>query len=208
MTKLKFTKSEDISPDSIEKAFILVVNFTEEAFGAFLKEFVALERNENVETIVIYISSYGGYVDCLNPMRDLIKSCTKPVATVVLGKAMSCGVCLAASGTPGYRFAAPTCSFMIHEISGGAHGKHADIEITAEEMKRINKVTMTNLAQDMGKSYKWLMGKLHDRKNTDWYMDSKGALDLGIIDHIGIPRVNFTKQEKVPQKTVLIKPEE
>jgi len=183
---------------------IFVVDFKEEVVSKFFNDFNALERNEAIEVIPIFISSYGGECDALTVMYDLIKACKKPVMTVILGKAMSCGAILAASGTKGYRFVSPSSRVMLHEISGGAHGKNADVAITQDEMARLNKVLMGNLSKDMGKDRKWLLDEFHKRKNTDWFVDAKEAVNLGICDYIGVPKLNVTK--KVESKTVVIYP--
>ena len=153
-----------LDPDDIEKHYIWVTEFDDANLKTFYNSFMRLERDPAIEVVPIIISSYGGYCDVLSAMRDLIKSSPKPVATIATGKAMSCGVALTASGTKGMRFASEGARIMIHEISTGSWGKNADFQVTAEESKRLNKVFMSNLAEDMGKSYDWIMAELHKRK--------------------------------------------
>src|SRR6185436_15830041 len=66
------------------------------------------------EIIPIIIDSYGGSVDSMNAMIDIIDSIEIPVATICLGKAMSAGAMLLACGDEGLRFASPTSRVMIH----------------------------------------------------------------------------------------------
>ena len=186
-----------LDPDDIEKHYIWVTEFDDANLKTFYNSFMRLERDPAIEVVPIIISSYGGYCDVLSAMRDLIKSSPKPVATIATGKAMSCGVALTASGTKGMRFASEGARIMIHEISTGSWGKNADFQVTAEESKRLNKVFMSNLAEDMGKSYDWIMAELHKRKNTDWFLTPAQAKSIGVIDHVGIPRINHTVPETV-----------
>jgi ATP-dependent Clp protease protease subunit len=186
-----------LDPDDIEKYYVWVTEFDDANLKTFYNSFMRLERDPAVKVIPIIISSYGGSVDVLSAMRDLIKSSPKPVSTIVIGRAMSCGVALTASGTKGMRFASEGARIMIHEISAGAWGKNSDIQVTADESKRLNKLFITNLAEDMGKSYDWIVAELHKRKNTDWFITPAQAKTLRIIDHIGIPRINHTVPETI-----------
>src|SRR5690554_4690500 len=83
---------------------IWVTNFDTESVTDFYEKFVEWEANPLVETIPVYINSYGGQVFSLVAKRDLIKTSVKPVSTIAVGKAMSCGASLLAAGTKGYRF--------------------------------------------------------------------------------------------------------
>lgn len=186
-----------LDPDAFEKHYVWVTKFDDDALRKFYDAFMMLERDPAVDVIPVIVSSYGGYCDVLTSMRDLIKSSPKPVATIATGKAMSCGVCLTAAGTKGLRFSAPGTRFMIHEISGAEWGKNEDVQVGAREMQRLNRLFMTNLAEDMGKTYSWLMNELHKRKNTDWFLNASQAKAVGIVDQIGQPRVNHTTPETV-----------
>lgn len=175
-----------------DKKYLWVTNFDDDALASFYDDFMRLENDHTVEVIPIFISSYGGQVDALTSMRDLMKSSPKPVATIAIGKAMSCGVALTAAGTKGFRFSSPNARFMIHEIAGMEWGKNSDVQVAAKEMAILNKTVMGNLAKDMGKSYEWLMNELQSRKNADWFLLPHAAKVAGIIDHISVPRINAT----------------
>ena len=191
------TSSLPIFSDFVDKKPIWINDFDENSLQDFYEEFMRLESDPAVDVIPIFVSSYGGQVDVLTSMRDLIKSSPKPVATIAIGKAMSCGVALVSAGTKGFRFSSPNSRFMIHEVAGAGEGKNSDVQVAAKEMAILNKIVMSNLAEDMGKRYDWLMNQLKKRKNSDWFLLPQEAKDVGIIDHISLPRLGITQSQTI-----------
>ena len=171
-----------------EDDFIWVNEFNEESLLQFYRAFTEKELDDSNRVIVVVISSYGGEVSSLMAMRDLIKSSPKPVATLALGKAMSAGACLLAAGTKGLRFASPDTLLMIHEVSGGAMGKTADVVESAQVMGELNLKLLNNLAADCGLSMEDIENQLRSKKNVDWTLTAQAAKKLGLIDHVAIPR--------------------
>jgi ATP-dependent Clp protease protease subunit len=135
------------------------------------------------------ISSYGGEAYTMLAMRDMIKSSSKPVATIAIGKAMSSGAFLLAAGSKGLRFASPDTAIMIHEVAAGVIGKTAEITETADTIKALNHKVIANLAIDCDKSYKYIESFLYSKKNADMMMTPVEAKRMGLIDNIGIPRI-------------------
>src|SRR5579859_4042574 len=118
-------------PPPLEYRPIRVKDFNLSSLQEFHKDFEELSRKDEITIIPIYINSYGGQIDTLFAMLDIIQASHKPVATIASGVAMSCGAVLLASGTPGYRFAGPNAQIMIHQVSGASMGKLSDIEVDA-----------------------------------------------------------------------------
>src|SRR5574343_563787 len=76
----------------------------------------------NHKPIHLIISTYGGSVDEMFTLYDTIKFLPCPVHTIALGKVMSAGVLLLASGTKGKRMIGRSARIMMHPVSGGAVG--------------------------------------------------------------------------------------
>lgn len=174
---------------------IWVTHFDQDATVQFYEQFSELEKNPHVPIIVIYISSYGGEVYSLTAMRDLIKSSSKPVATIAVGMAFSCGALLLAAGTKGFRFASKDAQIMIHQVSGMAGGKASDIVESAKTYESINSLMIKNLAEDMGKKPEFLSKMIHSKHNTDWTVTAQEAQILGLVDHVTIPRLGYNPGE-------------
>ena len=177
--------------------YIWVNEFTEAAVKSFYEDFFELEADPTITLIPIFIDSYGGSVDGLFAMRDLIKNSEKPVATICVGKAMSAGAGLLASGHKGLRFMAKDAEVMIHELSTGFWGKNQDIQSTAKWTEKLNKRLLKNLAEDMDQPIKLLEAELHKQKNADWYLSSREAKKWGVVDYIEIPRIMYREPQSV-----------
>lgn len=174
-----------------KKPYIWVNEFSELAVRNFYADFFELEAHSSFPMITVFIDSYGGSLDGMFAMRDLIKGSHKPVSTICVGKAMSAGACLLASGTKGLRFMSKDAEIMIHEASTEMEGKNQDLQSTTRQMGKLNKKMLKNLAADMGKSITDINNQIHKIKNVDWYLTSSEAKKWGIIDNIEIPRIVY-----------------
>lgn len=175
-------------PDNDDAPFLWISEFEEEAFKDYYSKFAELENDDSVIVIPVFIASYGGESAVAFGLRDLIKSSTKPVATMAIGHAMSSGAILLAAGTPGFRFAAPNTQIMIHQVSGGAIGKCAELQNEAAWVEACNDMMLRGFEEDTGKPASAFDKEMTKRKNTDWVLTAKMAKSWNIIDHIGIPR--------------------
>jgi len=166
---------------------INVTDFNSRSFEIFREKFDRAESNPDQPIIPILIDSPGGQIYTLMGMLSLIERSSKPVATVGLCKAMSCGAVLLSSGTPGYRFADSNCTIMVHDASAGTIGKVEDMKVSVENSERLKKELYKILAVNCALDRKYFFDKLKERGNTNWYLTSKQAKKLGLIDKIGIP---------------------
>lgn len=172
------------------KDIIIHVNkFDEESVGAFAKSFTEAHETDQ-EVIPIVINSYGGYVYSLLAMIDLINTSDRIIATVCTGKAMSCGAVLLTCGTEGYRFATPTSTVMIHDVSSMAWGKVEEMKANTKETERLNKIIFEVMEKNIGKEKGYLLDLLRKVHNsTDWYITPKQAKKLGLVNQIRVPRL-------------------
>lgn len=170
---------------------IRVNKFDEQAAEDFALK-MALAHNTGQEVIPIVIDSYGGQVYSLMSMISSIKASELPVATVVEGKAMSCGVILASCGSRGYRYVTEDATLMIHDVSSGAYGKNSEIQASADETARLNKKIYEILAENCDKSVKWFQKQIMERGRADWFVEPEKAIEIGICDKIGMPKVHIS----------------
>ena len=169
---------------------IRVNKFDEKSSKEFADE-IAKAHNTGQSIIPVIIDSYGGQVYSLMSMIASIKSSELPVATIVEGKAMSCGVVLFSCGTEGHRYITEDATLMIHDVSSMAWGKNSEIQATAEEVKRLNDKIYGILSTNSNKSEKWFNKQLNDKGRADWFIESAEAIDLGLADKVGMPKLEI-----------------
>lgn len=145
------------------------------------------EESQLAETYLpmdFYISTYGGSANEMFAVYDVIRSIRdySPVRTYGIGKVMSAGVLLLASGTQGERRIGKHCRVMIHGVVSGQHGHLSDVENEFEEAKSTQKLYIDALAAETRMTARYIK-KLMDKK-TNVYFNAEEAVDLGIADII------------------------
>lgn len=172
-----------------QNPIIITVNeFTEESAQKFHSEMCAA-HNSGQKVIPVEIDSYGGQVYSLMSMIGAIKSSRLPVATVVQGKAMSCGAILASFGSEGLRFMDKDATMMIHDVSSYAFGKIEELKADAREAERLNSKVYTMMARNCGKPDDYFTKIIHDKGHADWFLDAEEAKEHKLIDQIRMPEL-------------------
>ena len=170
---------------------IIVNKFCEESAKKFRAQVLKRASLDTNMPIVIYIDSYGGYIDSLNTMLDVLEQVSNPIVTVCTGKAMSCGAVLLAAGD--FRFCGRNSRVMVHQGSSGAGGPIESLQNDVDESKRINKQMMHKIAERCGMNLsvfkKEMKSRLHrdDDEARDLYLPPEAAKEIGIVDFIGMP---------------------
>ena len=168
---------------------IRVRSFTEAA----AKEFSSLmmrAHNTGQTVIPIIIDSYGGQVYSLMSMIADIKNSKLPVATIVQGKAMSCGAILFSFGDEGMRYMDEDSTVMIHDVSSMGWGKVEEIKADAAEAERLNKKIFHMMAKNCGKNKKYFLDLIHEKGHADWYLDSDECLEHNLVNKVEVPTMN------------------
>jgi len=172
---------------AITAPIIIEVNdFTEESSKKFEEQMNAAQQTG--QTIIpIVIDSYGGSVYALLRFISVIQASKIPVATIITGKAMSCGAALFMMGKEGYRFAGKQSTILIHELSGGADGKLNDMKITVEEAERLNNIIFSLMDKNTGHPLGFFIKIIKEKGYADWYISAQDATKFNIVNKIGIP---------------------
>lgn len=141
-----------------------------------------LDADKPGEEIKFYINSPGGVVTSGMVMYDTMQMIKSPVSTICMGLAASMGSILLSGGVKSKRFIYPHGEVMIHQpsIGGRIQGVSADLEIQAEQTKRVKEIGATILAKNCGKTVEQIM-KDFDR---DYWMDAGEAIKYGIVDKL------------------------
>lgn len=139
-----------------------------------------LEAKDPGKEITFYINSPGGVVTSGMVIYDTMQMISSPVSTVCMGMAASMGSILLSGGKKGRRFIFPHGEVMIHQPSGGGQGTSADLEIMAEQIRKIKELGARIIADNCGQTFEKVM-KDFDR---DYWMDAGESVKYGIVDGI------------------------
>jgi ATP-dependent Clp protease, protease subunit len=191
--KTSFKALKDLIEDPL---IIRVTDFNEESCEKFSEQ-MNRAVNSGQPLIPIVINSYGGYVDSLFAMLDMIDNCPVPVATICEGKAMSCGSVLLSCGAEGMRFCAPTSRVMIHEVSSGFYGKNSEIQADAQETNRLNKLLLERMAKNCGQPKNYFIDLVRKNNNLDLYLTPQQALKHNLVNHIDVPTMLINVQSSI-----------
>ncbi len=165
-----------------ERIVFLNGEVNDQVSNSICAQLLFLEAEDSSEDINFYINSPGGVVTAGMAMYDTMQYIKPDVSTIVMGQACSMGSLLASSGAPGKRFMLPKARHMIHQPSGGASGQQSDIEIAAQEIRRM-RTELTEIYVEHNSK-----GKSFDEINKDIerdnFMTANESLEYGLIDEI------------------------
>jgi len=193
---MKWTTQYDPKIKELELRYnpviVRVNKFDEEAAKKFDQD-IARAHNTGQKVIPVVIDSYGGQVYSLMAMVSAIKHSDLPVATIVEGKAMSCGAILFSCGEEGLRFMDPNATVMIHDVSSMDFGKVEELKAGAKEADRLNTIIYTMMARNCGKKDDYFMKLVDKKKHADWFLDADEAKKYGLANQLRVPslRVNL-----------------
>ncbi len=147
-----------------------------------VSKLLLLEADKPGEEIKFYINSPGGVVTSGMVMYDTMQLIKSPVSTICMGLAASMGSILLSGGVKGKRYIFPHGEVMIHQpsIGGYIQGVSSDLEIQAEQTKKVKDIGAAILAKNCDKSVEQIM-KDFDR---DYWMNAKEAIEYGIVDKL------------------------
>ena len=174
-----------------EPVIITVNEFTEESATEFSAA-ISLAHNTGQSIIPVIIDSYGGQAYSLLSMISSVRNSKIPIATIVRGKAMSCGALLASFGADGCRYMDADATMMIQDVASAAFGKVEELKSDAREAERLNRKLFTMMAKNCGKEDTYFLDLIHDKGHADWFLDADEALEHNIVQHIKVPNLKGT----------------
>jgi ATP-dependent Clp endopeptidase proteolytic subunit ClpP len=169
---------------------IRVNKFDEDSAKKFSDE-MAIAHNTGQKIIPVIIDSYGGQVYSLMSMISAIKHAELPVATIVEGKAMSCGAVLFSFGEQGLRFMDQNATVMIHDVSSMDFGKVEELKAGAQEADRLNTIIYTMMARNCAKKDDYFMKIVDKKKHADWFLDAEEAKKHGLANQLRVPKLTI-----------------
>ena len=142
------------------------------------------EKRTVVDPIELYISTPGGNADDMLSLYDMMRV-TKEICeihTIGIGKVMSAGVLILASGTKGQRRIGKNCRVMIHSVIGGSAGSFHSLENEMQEIRHVQETYIKLLAQETNMTVPQLKRMINKKVNV--YLSAEEAVKLGIADEV------------------------
>ncbi len=163
-----------------ERVIFLVGPIEDHMSNLVVAQLLFLESESADKDIHLYINSPGGTVNSGLAIYDTMQFVKPDVNTVCVGQAASMGALILAGGAKDKRMALPHARMMIHQPMGGAQGQASDIDIQAREILRLRERLNEIMVKHTGKSMK----TINRDTDRDYFMDTKEALEYGLIDKI------------------------
>lgn len=165
-----------------ERIVYLNSDVNEHTISQVVSSLIVLANHDSSAPITLIISTYGGSIDEMLSLYDVIKYVPCPVNTVGLGKVMSAGVLLLASGEKGNRLIGANTRVMIHPVSGGGAGNVFHVLNESKEHLRQHKLLEELICAETKISkadLEKMMLSGHDN-----YIVAQDAVKFGIADKV------------------------
>lgn len=162
-----------------DRIIILNGEITDNSANTVVAELLYLDSLNN-DDISLYINSPGGSITAGMAIYDTMNFIKSDVSTICIGMAASMAAFLLACGKSGKRYALPNSEVMIHQPLGGVQGQATEIKIAAERILKLKKKLNRILSEVTGKDIE----TINNDTERDYFMDSKEALDYGLVDKI------------------------
>ena len=134
----------------------------------------------NHDDISLYINSPGGSITAGMAIMDTMNFIKSDVSTICIGMSASMGAFLLSCGKKGKRYILPNAEVMIHQPLGGVEGQATEIKIVAERILKLKEKLNKILSKNTGKN----INEITRDTERDYFLDSKEALEYGIVDKI------------------------
>ena len=150
-----------------------------------------MAQNTGQPVVPVIIDSYGGQVYSLMSMISDIQHSRVQVATIVQGKAMSCGAILFSFGVEGRRYMDPDATVMIHDVSSMGWGKVEEIKADAQEVERLNQKVYRMMAINCGQPEDYFLNIVHDKSHADWFLDAEECKKHNMANYLHLPELKI-----------------
>jgi ATP-dependent Clp protease protease subunit len=174
-------RSYDIYSRLLKERIIFIGDEIDDTLAnVIMAQLLFLQFENKNQDIHLYINSPGGSVTAGLAIYDTMQFVKCDIATYCVGQAASMGSVLLCAGTKGKRFALPHSRIMLHQPWGGTQGTAKDIEIQADEIKRLKNALYDIYVKHTGQP----LTKITKDLDRDFFMSADQSREYGIIDTV------------------------
>ena len=175
------------SPEA--RSIMFVGEVTEDRAADLISALLVLSQTkeegaERAEPIKLYVSTYGGSADEMFGIYDVINLCKKfcDIETIGLGKVMSAGTLMLASGTKGKRKIGKHCRVMIHAVNGGQVGDIHNLQNELEQTVGLQDSYIQAMSNETNMTKRQIQTLINRKVNV--YLTAEEAIEKGLADEI------------------------
>jgi len=150
-----------------------------------IPQLVAIEQNENVKGVLIILNTVGGDIEAGLAIAEMVKTCSKPTVSLVLGGGHSIGAPIAVAAD--YSFIAETATITIHPIrlSGMVIGVPQTYEYLDKMQDRVVSFIVQNSRVEKQKLRELMFRTGELVRDIGTVLIGNEAVEVGIIDEVG-----------------------
>lgn len=137
-------------------------------------------KSYDLVPIQLHVQSYGGTIDDMWALIDIIEASITPVITYCSGYCMSAAALIFLAGH--HRVMYPHSSIMFHQMLAGTFGKFEDLKLEQRQFDTMHKGIIKYIKSHT-KLKKKFFHKMVDLKQ-DMYLTAKQCLKHGVCDKI------------------------
>lgn len=165
-----------------QRTVVLHGELTEHQSNTVIQHLLFLAEQDSSAPINFVISTYGGSVDEMFGIYDVMKYVQCRINTVAIGKVMSAGVLLFAAGHKGNRLIGRNARIMVHPASLMMQGSVFQAQNEVAEITRMQSLLFESLLRET-KFKRPALQKMM-AQGYDQFMSAEDAVKYGIADKI------------------------
>lgn len=132
------------------------------------------------DPINVIISSPGGHVESGDMIHDVIRFIRPKVNAIGSGWVASAGALIYVAVPIERRFCLPKTRFLLHEPRGGVGGQASDVEIQANEIRKMRERFYEIFAGATGQSVE----RVQKDMERDFWLNTDEAIDYGLLGKV------------------------
>lgn len=173
----------------LRERILMVTEYIDDNMAnAYLAMLLYLQSEDAKKPVQIYFSSPGAALKPALALYDTIcqlkaKGCQ--VTTVSYSLCAGMGAFLAASGSPGRRFATPNSLYLLSQtgLESPVQGQATEIELEAKQMLRECDRIEAELSSITGRP----LDKIRQDLGRNFYLTAAEAVEYGLVDRVLVP---------------------
>jgi ATP-dependent Clp protease protease subunit len=132
------------------------------------------------DPINIIISSPGGHVESGDMIHDVIRFIKPEVRAIGSGWVASAGALIYVGAPVERRFCLPNTRFLLHEPRGGVGGQASDVEIQANEIRKMRERFYGIFAEATGQTIE----RVQQDMERDFWLNTEEAKEYGLLGKV------------------------